>query len=353
MNLLYGDVKFFNSLPPVASKSWEDISVAQKKKYKTTVTTADMRILTGYQGEKTQRLLKKFCRGFYPLERSRKLLDKCLNQPKKHIRITSMSFVENVLGLKSTTVDGSEFTSAKAKFINDDQGKIRRGNAFFAAYGDRSSVTIGEQDTVSYSTNMSYGFEGPTMAFLGFSQRKSISQEVFKVKNTTQMKAAFNRNYTSRDLLDLTFERLTLEVPVKSRGCITVESLQNIPLTYQICNERARLQRLKETWFFVGDTNAIKHGVISDGNLPGDTNQNQVIRGQQRFNQLWNDMEKQDTLLVIKELGTMNAGDAFESYIKTENQMLPYESSYDHAFPGMIIPYTHVPTNSCTDCQGQ
>jgi hypothetical protein len=59
-NLLYGDLDFFNSLPPVASKDWADISAAQKLKYKTTLSVGDMRILTGYQGEKTERLLQKF-----------------------------------------------------------------------------------------------------------------------------------------------------------------------------------------------------------------------------------------------------------------------------------------------------
>jgi hypothetical protein len=188
------------------------------------------------------------------------------------------------------------------------------------------------------------------MLFVGSSERHSKVEETYKVKNTAEMRAAFNRNYTSRDIIDLTYNSLTLEFTVRKRDCITLRSKKNVPIAYNFCRKRARMSRVDETWFFIGDTNLERHGIISDGNLKGDRNRNQVVRGQQNFNLMWDDFEKDDALLVVREIGTITPGDAFDKYISKEKGLIPFENRYDHSFPGMMLPFSHKPTSSCNDC---
>ncbi|MCR9205220.1 MAG: hypothetical protein NXH75_11615, partial [Halobacteriovoraceae bacterium] len=279
----------------------------------------------------------------------------CQENPDQYIELVPMSFIENILGNQNEVqVDNRDHNYYKARFKRDEEGKIRRGNAFFAAYGDRSSINWGERKATGLERSYSYGSEavGLSMLFVGASESYTSSEEKFRVVNTAEMKAAFNRNYTSRDVIDLTYNSLTLGVTVEKRDCVTITSKKKIPLAYQICRNSSRKSPLQETWFLISDTNMEKHGIISDGNLPGDKNRSQVIRGQQNFNILWDKFESNDTYLLVKEVGTRTAGDAYQKYLTRDN-ILPFESQYDHSFPGMIIPATHKPTTSCNDCPDQ
>lgn len=366
--LIPGDYETFNKLPPVGKSNWDDVHEDIVKEYKSQLSKVDFRTLSTNIGPLPKGYLNRFCRLFYQLPKANrrrtllfgsqdtevggKKLKECLANPSEHIELVPMSFVEELLGKRETAeVEGMEFTYITPRYKSDDNGKISRGNAYFAAYGDRSSINWGERQSESTERTLSYGLEGPSMIFIGSSERHSRSEETFRVKNTAEMRAAFNRNYTSRDVIDLTYNSITLNFTVRKRDCITLRSKTNVPLAYNFCRQDAQMKRVEETWFFIGDTNMEKHGVISDGNLKGDPNRNQVIRGQQNFNILWDQYESDDALLVVREIGTISVGDAFDKYISREKGLIPFENRYDHSFPGVILPYSHKPTTSCIDCQ--
>lgn len=366
--LIPGDYETFNKMPPVGKTTWDDVHENIVKEYKTQLSKVDFRTLSTNIGEIPKGYLSKFCRLFYQLPKANKRrtllfgsqdtevggkkLKECINDPAKHIELVPMSFVEDLLGKRETAeVEGMEFSYITPRYKSDDNGKIKRGNAYFAAYGDRSSINWGERESESMERSLSYGLEGPSMIFVGSSERHSRSEETFRVKNTAEMRAAFNRNYTSRDVIDLTYNSITLNFTVRKRDCITLRSKTNVPLSYNFCRKDAQMKRVEETWFFIGDTNMENHGIISDGNLKGDPNRNQVIRGQQNFNLLWDQYETDDALLVVREIGTISVGDAFDKYISREKGLIPFENRYDHSFPGVILPFSHKPTTSCNGCQ--
>ncbi len=366
--LIPGDYETFNALPPVGLESWDEVDEEIRKTYKSQISKNDFRTLATNIGTVPNSYLKRFCRLFYQVpkvnqrrtflfgnqetEVGGKRFKECLDNPSQHIELVPMSFVEELLGKRETAeVEGLTFNYITPRFKNDDTGKIRRGNAYFAAYGDRSSINWGERESESLERSFSYGLEGPSMLFVGSSERHSRSEEVYTVKNTAEMRAAFNRNYTSRDVIELTYNSITLRFTVRKRDCITLRSKTNVPLAYNFCRQQAQMKEVEESWFFIGDTNMQSHGIISDGNLKGDPNRNQVIRGQQNFNMLWDQYETDDALLVVREIGTISVGDAFDKYISRDKGLIPFENRYDHSFPGVLLPYSHKPTSSCTDCQ--
>lgn len=361
----------FNELPPVGKTDWSQVNGKNLRQYKTQLSSSELRALSTNNGKVPNQYLRKFCRLFHfvPVLNQRETIlfgetntelggenyKNCQEDPSSYIELVPMSFVEEILGNeKKVEIDSQEHPFYTARFKKDEEGRIRRGNAFFAAYGDRSSINWGERTSESFSRTYAYGMEtvGLKMLFVGAQENYTKEDVKYRMVNTAEMKAAFNRNYTSRDVIDLTYNSLTLGLSVEKRDCITITSKKKIPLAYQICRNESRKSPMEETWFLISDTNMEKHGIISDGNLPGDQNRSQVIRGQQNFNILWDRFESNDTYLIVKEIGSRDAGDAYQKYLNRENH-IPFESQYDHSFPGMIVPATHKPTTSCNDCQGQ
>lgn len=361
----------FNALPPVGRTNWDSVANNKVNTYKTQLSSSELRALSTNFGNVPKQYLRKFCRLFHllPVENQRNTIlfgetmpelggenyEKCIQDPHSFIELTPMSFVQDILGSeKEVEIDNKNYNYIKARFKKDEEGKIQRGNAFFAAYGDRSSINWGERKAQGTERSFAYGSEavGLSMLFVGGSESYTSSEEKYRVVNTAEMKAAFNRNYTSRDIIDLTYNSVTLGITIEKRDCITLTSKRAIPLAYQVCRNQPRKTSLEETWFLISDTNMEKHGIISDGNLVGDKNRSQVIRGQHNFNILWDQFEGNDTYLIVKEIGGKTEGDAYEKYLSRDTTF-PFESQYDHSFPGMILPAGHTPTTSCNDCQGQ
>ncbi len=368
VKLTTGDLDDLNRLEPLNGPSWSNRDENFKKEHLRRLSSSEFRTLTTKRGQLPVSLANKFCRLFYdlPLKNKRRTLvfgnkedslggaayEECLTSPDELIEFVPMSFVEEIVGQKKEkTYEEQNYRYFQTRFVKDMTGKIRRGNAYFAAYGDRSSINWGERESQATERSMSYGLEGPTMLFVSTRESRTHAQETFSVKNTAEMRAAFNRFYTSRDLIDLTYNEVTLEFSARVRDCVTVRSKKKLPHVYSFCRKKDRLKRLQETWFFIGDTSSQEHGIIADGNIIGDDNRMQVIRGKQNFNLLWQKYETNDALLVVEELGTITVGDAFTKYINREKGLIPFENKFDHSFPGMILPTTHDPTRACNDCQ--
>ena len=357
----FGDIESFKTIPPLEGR-WNYSSSGNKKKYHTQLSKTDLRTLSTLNGKTPKRLLAKFCRLFYPLPGSKVYqykvgkktkpvssddFENCLSRPQEHLKRIPQSHIVALLGQKE--VDSENFPGlnvVKAKFIKDNIGKINRGNAFFAAYGDRSSTNMGSRDSRSIESTYSYDLLWPGPFYLGFSHGISQSHETYTMKNTASMKAAFNRNYTSLDLEKMQYNELILGFAAKVKNCVTIMSKKALPVQFQFCQKEARLKRFKETWYFIGDTDAKKHGIIADGTRPGETQHSQLIRGKSNFERLWKILEKKDTLLIVQEMGEVDLTDAFQNYINGREDSLPYDSFVDNSFPGMIVPEVNTATSN-------
>jgi len=365
--VITGDRDLLNKIPPVGLTSWDQVTDEMRTNYKKDFSMEDFRTLSTKFGDVPKKTLKRFCRLFYPLpmtnqrktimigDKSEEIggehFQECFNNPGGYLELTPMSFVDDLLRTDKHTFDGLNYEYSSARFIKDEMGKINRGNAFFAAFGDRSSVSWGERESDATERSISYGLMGMSSVFMGLQQGHTRTEEVFKVSNRTLMRAAFDRNYSSRDVIKLDYNSLNLRFTARVVDCITLRSKKSIPLSYSFCRNDAKTKSVAEKWFLISDNSAGNNGMISDGNVMGDNNRQQVIRGQQNFNFLWSDLKADDTVLVVREIGTISVGDAFEKYIHKEENLLPFESKFDRSFPGMLVPFSHTPITSCTDCQ--
>ncbi len=355
----FGDIDTFNNMEPL-NGHWRNGSNQNKKLYYTQIDQHDFKLLSRESGRLPEKQLKKFCRIFYPLPilkpKNRRIggneYKACIQDPKDHIDIRPMTHIQELLKSKEAdTTQAPGLMILNPKYKGDDQGRINRGNAFFAAYGDRSSLSKGTRKSKVHSLNYSLGIEMPGPYYFGHTLGISQQYDRFQVENNTQMKAAFNRAYTLREVVNLQYNQLILSFNAKIRYCIAIFSKKGRPKQYHLCEKVDRLKRMVESWFFLGNTNANEHGLIADGNRPGENNRGQIIRGQYNFNRLWKAFEKDDTLTIIEETGQVDLKDAFQLYIQNRPSNLPYENYIDNSFPGLFIPEDYKPITECTGCQ--
>jgi hypothetical protein len=349
----------FNNFPPI-NDIWQKGRGKNKDEFYTSITKGEMRSLTTMPGPTSNGLLKKFCRAFYPLPSTKRTLNyfqgikishigsedfkDCMKHPNRHIERIPLTHIDRFLG------KGDSDSLYKAKFITDDKGDIQKGEAFFAAYGDRSSVNLGDRTSELHATQVSYGLEGPAPYYIGLNQSTTWSYEMYQMKNNAKMYAAFKRDYISRKI-DLIYNSLTLQMSAYVKHCVALIPKRGSPVQLHLCRDKAPLQKLQETWFFIGDSSADQSSIISDGNRPSDGFQSQLIRGQFNYNRLWSRYEKENVLLVMKQINKVDPSDAFHSYLDRYKGDIPYQNYVDNSFPGLFIPPAHTPINSCNGCQ--
>lgn len=338
----------FNTSAPIAP--WERINLpkGQSLKEKVSVTKRDLRTLVTENVPKMPRgILSKFCRHFYKLpvvERKTENFQRvevltgsdqfvdCTQSPNDHFKVTPVTHIRKILSRKS----GNK-AEAFASFVDSERGQVSRGNAFFAAYGDRASSVTGERQSESTTTNMNYGIEGPGPYYFGYSKGHTKEYATFEQKNSADMEAAFDRFYTQRQLSELLFDQLTLKFYAQVRRCVTVVGIRSNTTRVHLCEDQDRPKQISEDWFFIGDTRSQDHGIIADGSFAGITGFTQVIRGKYNYNRMWNKYKTQDIKQVLEEIGdSRGMSYAFERYL-SEDQKMPYENFVDNSHPGLYI----------------
>ena len=198
------------------------------------------------------------------------------------------------------------------------------GDAFFAAFGERSSEQTGERESVSFNKNYSFGIEGPAPYYIGFSQGISEQNETYFMKNRTSMNAAFWRDYTDIKRIKMEYNKLSLRVKAKVQDCVALMSKTDRPIQYHICDDQERYREISEEWYFIGDIESDKNSVIADGMRPGDTDKTQIIRGKVNFDRMWGQIEGEDAAIAVRRSRDVYPDAAFHNYLK-KGRSLPYE----------------------------
>lgn len=338
----------FNKSAPIAP--WERIKLpkGQSLSEKVSVSKRDLRTLVTENVPKMPRgILSKFCRHFYKLPKVERKTENfqrvevltgsdayvhCKENPNEHFSVTPVTHIRKILSRKSENK-----SEAFASFVDSERGQVSRGNAFFAAYGDRASSVTGERQSESRTTNMSYGIEGPGPYYIGYSKGHTKEYATFEQKNSADMEAAFDRFYTQRQLSELNFDQLTLKFYAQVRRCVTVVGTRTQSARIHLCEDQDRPKQIEEDWFFIGDTRSRDHGIIADGSFAGITGFTQVIRGKFNYNRMWNKYKTQDIAQVLEEVGDHRGMSyAFERYL-TEDSKMPYENFVDNSHPGLYV----------------
>ncbi|MFT6069103.1 MAG: hypothetical protein ACJAT2_000420 [Bacteriovoracaceae bacterium] len=338
----------FNKSAPIAP--WERIKLpkGQSLKEKVALTNRELRTLVTENVPKMPRgIISKFCRHFYKLptvERKTENFQRvdvlagsdayvhCSQNPNEHFSITPVTHIRRILSRKVENQN-----EAFASFVDSERGQVSRGNAFFAAYGDRASSVTGERQSEARTTNLSYGIEGPGPYYFGYSRGHVKEYATFEQKNSADMEAAFDRFYTQRQLSELIFDQLTLKFYAQVRRCVTVVGTQSKATRIHLCEEQDRPKQIEEDWFFIGDTRSQDHGIIADGAFAGVTGFTQVIRGKFNYNRMWNKYKTDDIKQVLEEVGDHRGMSyAFERFLGEDSSM-PYENFVDNSHPGLYI----------------
>lgn len=339
----------FNKSAPIAN--WERVRLpeGQSLKGKVQVTTRELRTLVTENAKAMPKgILGKFCRHFYDLPNIKRDTQKflrvekydggekyvdCTNKPNDHFTVTPVTHIRKILSRKPGNPN-----EAYASYVESTRGQVSRGNAFFAAYGDRASTVSGEREGESTTTNMSYGIEGPGPYYFGYSKGHVKEYATFEQKNRADMEAAFDRFYTQRSLSELEFDLLKLKFYAQVRRCVTIVGNQSNSARVHLCEDNDRPKQVEEEWYFIGDTRSRDHGMIADGAFPGLTGFTQVIRGRYNYNRMWNKYKEEDIKLVLQEVGeTRGVSYAFKRYLKESETGAFFENFIDNSHPGLYI----------------
>ncbi|MBK25176.1 MAG: hypothetical protein CME70_14375 [Halobacteriovorax sp.] len=338
----------FNKSAPIAN--WERVKLPKGKslKDKVELTKRELRTLVTENAKIYPKgILSKLCRHFYDLpglKRETRLFQRvttydggeqfanCEDAPNEHFKVTPIMHIRKILSRRPERRE-----EAYASFVKSTRGQVSRGNAFFAAYGDRSSSVSGEREGESRTTNMSYGIEGPGPYYIGYSKGHVKEYATFEQKNRADMEAAFDRFYTQRQLTELEFDLLKLKFHAQVRRCVTIVGTKTNAARVHLCEDNDRPKQLEEEWYFIGDTRSRDHGIIADGAFPGLTGFTQVIRGRYNYNRMWNKYKEEDIKLVLEEVGeTRGLTYAFKRYLN-EDSKIPYENFVDNSHPGLYV----------------
>lgn len=330
---------------------WERIRLpkGQSLSEKVELTKRELRTLvTEHTLHYPKSILSKFCRHFYKLpkiKRETRMFQRtetydggeqwvdCVDNPNEHFKVTPVTHIRKILSQKSDRPN-----EAFATYVDSDRGQVSRGNAFFAAYGDRSSAVTGEREAEQKHTSVSYGIEGPGPYYFGFSQGYSKEYATFEQQNQADMEAAFDRYYTQRKLTELEFDRLQLKFYAQVRRCVTIVGSKTTDARVHLCEDNDRPKELEEEWYFIGDVRSQSHGMIADGSFPGLTGFTQVIRGRYNYNRIWDRYKNEDIKLVLEEVGdSRGLTYAFKRYLKQTEGGVPYENFVDNSHPGLYI----------------
>lgn len=310
----------------------------------------EIRMMTTLPGQIESRVLKKLCRHFYSIpkrERNRvagvqtvtdtgaQFLD-CLENPRKHIESMPMTHIQKVIPTRIRQ-NGKVVGKQYSQVISQDNGKVYRGDAFFAAYGNRYARSWGER--TSWGTFGGVDITPKLPLMLGVKAGYGIEIFAFDGKENSNMQMDYDRSFTQRTKVNLDYNSITLRFKAKVRHCATITSKTGIKRKIHLCQKEDQYKNsLTETWYFIGRTDMRANSVLADGNTPASDYEHQVIRGTYNYNQIWSKYKKEDVYMVIEQLGTADLASSFKDVLRSRPFTTPNESRSDNSFPGLLIP---------------
>ncbi len=322
----------------------------KKKEWFSDLSFEEIRMLTTSPGAIESKVLNKLCRHFYSIprrERNRvagvetvtdtgeQFLD-CLSNPRKHIDSMPMTHIQKIIPTRIRE-NGKVIGKQYAEVISEDKGTVYRGDAFFAAYGNRYARSWGERTSWGLFGGVDITPKIPLM--MGVKAGYGVEMFAFDGTENSSMQMDYDRSFTQRTKVNLNYDSITLRFKAKVRYCSAITSKTGIKRKIHLCQKEDQYKNsLVETWYFIGRTDMRANGVLSDGNSPASDYEHQVIRGTWNYNKIWAKYKKEDVYMVIEQLGTADLASSFKNVLLDSPFTTPNENRSDNSFPGLLIP---------------
>jgi hypothetical protein len=226
---------------------------------------------------------------------------------------------------KASVVPGSE----------ENDGSLNRGYAFMAAKGYRASEAWGSSDSLTESISASLYYDGPPSVFL-MTAGVTKSHTAFTENVNAKMHMMFTRTFSTLTPVKLNYNSITVNFPAQVQRCFIITDIKKNKYNFHVCEDQARRSNITEKWYFIGESDANRHGVLTDGVEVGEKANLKVIRGEKNFKQIWQMFEKEDTKTVIAEMEDFKLGEKFLEY-KSDNKVnIDMETAKSSSFPGLL-----------------
>lgn len=284
---------------------------------------------------KARGLQEKLCKVYYPNRLDYFSKKDCIENFNNHIKVTGAEHLVEVISYDDYS---QEYNVAKAQVIKGSEinnGKVSIGKAYMAAKGTRSSQSWGERSGFSESVSASMYYDGPPSVFF-ITAGVSKSHETFDMSVNAKMQMEFKRMYSDLKELDLTYNKVSMSFDGATKRCILIQDVKENKRNLHICEDRLLKKNIKEDWFFIGELDAQKHGVLTDGVEIGEQSHLRVIRGEKNFQKVWSQFEGENVMSVMEEMKDYKLGETFLDYKRNQNININYEIGKDNSFPGLL-----------------
>ena len=173
--------------------------------------------------------MSKLCSYFYALAQNpahifalQRNYKACLQNPNEHIHAVAVYHIQKLIS--PSVKRRGNITAIKPQFELDNIGSLRRGMGFFAAQGMRSSRESGSKE---YNALENYTHWGATLPFpmhFGHNSYQLSSNSTFSGRFISNMKTAFNRSYTTQEIVDWEYNQITFSFNAQLRKCLIATS---------------------------------------------------------------------------------------------------------------------------------
>jgi hypothetical protein len=298
---------------------------------------SELRLMAQSRGvlPKAGKTREKICRmhmiekGFFSTN-----IEECVDNFDKHFKVMGATHITDIIGMNKYETENQVTKAHLIKGSEVRSGSINRGTAFMAAQGDRASHDYGSRDSLAESYNASLYYDGPPSVFM-LSAGITKTHETFSTETNAKMQLSFNRNFSSLTKVKLRYESFAAIFTAKTRRCILIEDIKQKSAKH-ICENEDQFKDVVEKWYFLGEQNDGKGGIITDGLDAGETGFLRVVRGEENFKQIWAKFEDEDQRAIIQTMKGFKLGDKFKQLKRTDEIDLKYEIYKDNSFPGLL-----------------
>lgn len=284
---------------------------------------------------KTGGLREKICRLFYPGKLKYFTRNECIDDPSKFVTINSGTHIDDILPLNLFEQQNKLVQANYLNQLEENDGDVSRGKGYMVAAGDRAGISSGTHSGVGESLSGSIFYDGPP-GVLMFSAGVSKSHEVFTNQDDGKMQMLMSRYNSQITPVKLLYNAIGLSFNAKVKDCVFIKFLKDAHNNLLICDQENRNKNITEKWYYLGEDDAKKNGVLSDGMKVGDKSYLKIIRGEKNFQTLWEKFKSEDNKAMILEMEDIPLGQKLLEYKRSDDINLEFEINKDSAFPGLL-----------------
>jgi hypothetical protein len=259
----------------------------------------------------------------------------CKENFEEFIHIQGAQHVVDTVKLDEYQIENNVSKAQMIPGSEENQGGLNRGYAFMAAKGYRASEAWGKSDSLTESISASLYYDGPPSVFL-LTAGVTKSHSTFTENVNAKMHMMFTRTFTTLTPVKLDYNSITVNFKAHVKRCFVMTDIKKKVHNYHVCSDKPHRKSISEKWYFIGESDAQKHGVLTDGVEVGEKANLKVIRGERNFKKIWSMFESEDTKTVIAEMKDFNLGEKFLEYKKNNTLNIGMETSKSSSFPGLL-----------------